>query len=59
MDPVVAEVDPHRGQQPGEGRVPGERHQAVVGVHIHIGRAHTAGHQRSGESCVIIVLYGV
>ena len=50
VHPVVAEVYAHRRHQPGQGRVPGQGVEAVVGVDIHIGRPHTAGHQHPALS---------
>ena len=36
VDPVVAEVDPDGGQDPGEGGVPGQGVEAVVGVDVQV-----------------------
>lgn len=47
MDPVVAEVHPHKGEPPGPGRVPGQLHQTVPVPHIHVSRQLTASHQQA------------
>ena len=36
VDPVVAEVDPYGGQDPGEGGVPWQGVEAVVGVDVQV-----------------------
>ena len=49
VEPVVAAVHGHGGQDPGEGGVPGEVHQAVLGVDLDIQCHHEAlGQQTSG-----------
>ena len=53
MDPVVAEVNAQTSQYPGDGGVPGQGVEAVVGVDVDVHWPYTAGHQHPDKHVVI------
>ena len=53
VDPVVAEVYAHGGEEPGGGGVPGQGVEAVVLVDVDVGRAHAARHQHPAHGTVV------
>ena len=53
VDPVVAEVYAHGGQEPGGGGVPGQGVEAVVLVDVDVGSAHAARHQHPEHGTVV------
>ena len=57
MDPVVAEVNAQTSQYPGDGGVPRQGVEAVVGVDVDVHWPYTAGHQHPDKHVVRYLFY--